>query len=240
MEDILRAIRRRMDWVDAGERAVVDSLRRLSEVEMRAPSALPLWSRATLVAHLCGNALALVNLVEWARTGVETPMYPSAEFRNDQIARDAALSRDELIDLMEIRTGLLLDALSALDTEEWLAMVRTNSGREVRASEIPLMRARELWIHLVDLRIGHDFAEVPADLFSELFEEVTLSIPRRSDGRTVVISPNDAPIVEVAGRDGQVVVEGTRIDIFTWMLGRTPRGSSLVLSDPTFVLSSWL
>src|SRR4051795_10985654 len=79
------------EWADS-ERAVAGLVERLTDDDLAAPSALPDWSRAQVVAHLARNADALVNLLAWARTGVETPMYPSREVRNAGIDETAALS----------------------------------------------------------------------------------------------------------------------------------------------------
>ena len=49
------------------------------------PTALPGWTRKHLVAHLAGNAEALLRLLHWAGTGERTPMYTSPEQRNADI-----------------------------------------------------------------------------------------------------------------------------------------------------------
>ena len=33
------------------------------------------WTRSHLIAHVAYNAIALCNLMHWANTGEETPMY---------------------------------------------------------------------------------------------------------------------------------------------------------------------
>ena len=54
---------------------------RLTDTQIDGPSALPGWNRATLLTHLARNADALGNLLTWARTGVETPMYADPSSR---------------------------------------------------------------------------------------------------------------------------------------------------------------
>ena len=51
----------------------------------------PGWSRRHVVAHVGYNARALTRLVEWAKTGIETPMYASADQsgRRDRLRRHA-------------------------------------------------------------------------------------------------------------------------------------------------------
>src|SRR5215211_3296162 len=69
----------------AATRRLLAGLAELSDADLRAPSLLPGWSRGHVVAHLCRNADAVTNLVAWAATGQERPMYTS------QAARDAAI-----------------------------------------------------------------------------------------------------------------------------------------------------
>ena len=68
--------RARQWWAD-GERAFGTALGRLVPEDFAGPSLLPGWTRAHVLAHVAGNADALVNLLTWARTGEETPMYAS-------------------------------------------------------------------------------------------------------------------------------------------------------------------
>jgi uncharacterized protein (TIGR03083 family) len=51
----------------------------LGDAEVRGPSLLPGWSRGHVLTHIARNADGLGNLLRWARTGAETPMYASAE-----------------------------------------------------------------------------------------------------------------------------------------------------------------
>ncbi|MGH9095430.1 MAG: maleylpyruvate isomerase N-terminal domain-containing protein, partial [Acidimicrobiales bacterium] len=52
---------------------------------LRTPSLLPGWTQAHVVTHLARNADGLVNLLAWARTGIQTPMYVSWQRRNEDI-----------------------------------------------------------------------------------------------------------------------------------------------------------
>ena len=84
------------EWWVGGERALGTALGRLVPHEYAEPSLLPGWTRAHVLGHLAGNADALTNLLTWARTGVETPMYASPEARDAEIDRRAALPPAEL------------------------------------------------------------------------------------------------------------------------------------------------
>ena len=67
-------------------------LAELSDDDLEAGSLLDGWTRKHLVAHVGYNAAALCRLMDWAATGVETPMYPSAEHRDREIKEGATLS----------------------------------------------------------------------------------------------------------------------------------------------------
>ncbi len=58
----------------------------LTDAQVREPSRLPGWTRGHVLTHLARNADGCCNLLAWARTGTETPMYPS------EAARDAAIA----------------------------------------------------------------------------------------------------------------------------------------------------
>src|SRR5258708_13796348 len=53
----------------------------LSDAQAREPSLLPGWSRGHVLTHIARNADGMVNLLHWARTGTQTPMYTSAQSR---------------------------------------------------------------------------------------------------------------------------------------------------------------
>ena len=68
-------------------------LAELTDDDLEVASLLDGWTRKHLVAHVGYNAAALCRLMDWAATGVETPMYPSAEHRDREIKEGATLSR---------------------------------------------------------------------------------------------------------------------------------------------------
>src|SRR3954466_11276826 len=53
----------------------------LGELDIRAPSSLPGWTRAHVLAHLARNAEALANLLRGVRTGTPAAAYASHEAR---------------------------------------------------------------------------------------------------------------------------------------------------------------
>jgi maleylpyruvate isomerase len=156
-------------WSDLGTRLFLDTV---STADLDGPSALPDWSRRRLVAHVAANADALGNLVHWAATGEETPMYASPEERAAGIERGAALPADELTGWLHASAERLEAATAALTDEQWTHQVTTAQGRHVPATEIPWLRAREVCVHAVDLDAGVGFADLPADFLEALAADV--------------------------------------------------------------------
>src|SRR5215469_5344155 len=76
--------------VDVASARVLATAARISDQQAREPSSLPGWSRGHVLTHLARNADGLRNLLIWARTGVETPQYLSAEARDTAIEAGSA------------------------------------------------------------------------------------------------------------------------------------------------------
>lgn len=177
-------------WMALGERLAAEAVARLDEDGFDGRTLLPGWTRRQLVAHLAGNAEALGNLVTWAATGVETPMYASADDRAAGIARGTTLSAAELVAWEQRSATALADGLAALTDEQWTHEVRTVQGRVLPATEIPWLRAREVLVHAVDLAAGINFHDLPADFLGALIADITA---KRGD-----VPPVDGPLPEVA------------------------------------------
>ena len=133
-------------------------------------SLLPDWTRRHVAAHLCLNAEALGNLVLWARTGREHPMYSSPDQREKDIETGAL--HPELRSWFDESAKALSDAMAELTTAQWQARVRTAQGREILATEIIWLRSREVLIHAVDLDAGITFADLPDDFLETLCAEI--------------------------------------------------------------------
>jgi maleylpyruvate isomerase len=160
------------DWMSTATALFLDALDSLPDEALAAASPLPGWTRAHVVAHVHGNALAVGRLASWAATGSESRMYESREARNAEIEQLAALPAAQLRSLTRASAADLDEALDELSPEQWEQPVVTATGRTVPASEIPWIRAREIAVHAVDLDAGAGFADLPADLLAAVAAEV--------------------------------------------------------------------
>jgi maleylpyruvate isomerase len=219
-------------WAD-GERAVATALDRLTDAELEEPSALPGWTRAHVVAHLARNADALVNLCTWARTGVETPMYPTPESRDADIETSAAAPAAALrADVADARARLA-EAASVLPEEAWSRPVRTRQGKTIPAREIPWMRVKEVWVHGVDLDAGIAFADIPTDASAALVDDVLATFAARDQTPDVTLRAID---LDRTWGSGGTLVEGPVAALVGWLT----RGRSDGLTGPVPAAPSWI
>jgi maleylpyruvate isomerase len=219
-------------WAD-GEKVVAGLVDRLSDDELAAPSALPDWTRAHVVAHLARNADALGNLLTWARTGVETPMYASPEARDRDIASTAALPPGELRSDFAAACRRFAEAVETLPAEAWTATVRTRQGRAIPGSEVPWMRAKEIWVHGVDLRAGQGFGDLPPEFAAALVDDVLGHFAGRGEPLEVTVAATD---VDRTWGSGDPTVRGPVAAIAAWLT----RGDASGLTGDVPPSRTWL
>lgn len=205
--------------------------RKLSELrddEFDEPSMLPGWTRRHLIAHVGFNARAVARLVEWARTGVETPMYSSDDQRDEEIAFGATLPTEALRNLCAHAAVHLNVEWRDLPEAAWSHEVLTAQGRVVPASETVWMRTREVWIHAVDLRNGGSVHDFPPELHDLLLADLVKVWRRKRspDDRDIVLEPTDRDETYriLDDSDDPLVVRGTAADLVGWGIGRASRG----------------
>jgi len=200
-------LNRRLGWLDDGTALLSGTVAELPDEALAGPSVLPGWTRAHVVGHLARNADALINLLTWARTGVETPMYPDQDSRERDIERTAGRPPAEL--RVDLQGGIirLAEAIRTMPAEAWQATVRTNRGRPVPGAEVPWMRVREVWVHAVDLAGRATFADVPADLAAALLTDAFFFAARHPEPPAVRVLATDAELELSLGRPEATPVE---------------------------------
>jgi maleylpyruvate isomerase len=158
--------------MDEGTALLLSAAAGLGETGYAGDSLLPGWTRKHLVAHVAANADAVGNLVRWAATGVETPMYASPQERAAGIAKGPTLSAKELDAWLRASAERLAASMDDLAEAAWQHEVVTAQGRTVPAAETPWMRAREVCVHAVDLDLGVTFADLPAGFNEALCADI--------------------------------------------------------------------
>lgn len=207
-------------------------LAELTDEQFDGPTLLDGWTRKHLVAHVSYNAEALCRLLDWAATGVETPMYESVEQRGRQITEGAALSAAALRNLFAHTAAGLDGKWRNLPEAAWDAQVRTVQGRLVPASETIWMRSREVWIHAVDLDNGGRFADFPDVVLEQILSDIVGHWRNKGLGGDLVLEVDGAGPVRLGdnGTGGQRAVRGPLAGVVRWAAGR---GAVGVSSDGT-------
>jgi maleylpyruvate isomerase len=195
-------------------------LAELADDDFDAPSMVAGWDRRHVIAHVGYNARALTRLVEWAATGIETPMYASPEQRGKEIEDGATLKPIALRHLVAHSTVHLNVEWRDLSESAWQAEVRTAQGRVVPVSETPWMRSREVWIHAVDLDNGGSFRDFPPEVVDRLLLEITGMWRQRGTEPDLTIAPTDRADQIALGNDPQPRLEGSAADLARWAAGR--------------------
>lgn len=192
--------------------ATVESL---SEDEMRAESLCEGWTRAHVVAHLIGLAGGLGNLVTWAVTGTETPMYSCPEDRDAAIEDLAQLSAAELKqELREATSGFQALAGQLRNTKLATEEVSVPSG-PLNAYAIPAVWIGEVLIHHNDLDTLWKLDEGDMDALEDTLDIVMAKVAKRDDwpGLTVITDEGE----NYTTGDGATTLKGGRDAIIGWI-----------------------
>lgn len=233
-----------LPWMGAGTAFIVRAVDALPDDALAAPSSLPGWSRAHVVGHVARNAEALTRLATWARTGVETPMYASAEQRAEDIETAAAATPETLRRELADTADELDAALAALDDDTWQAEVRSALGRPMPATELPWMRVREVWLHAVDLDAGARMDDLPPEVVDTLLDDVTEALSARQGCPAALLAPDDRDRTWPLGGDdgsddGTLEVRGEAAEVLGWLIGRNG-GEHVSAAGELPVLPRWL
>ena len=227
---------------------LLTALRPLDEADLAAPSALPGWSRLTIVCHLRYGAHALLRMTRDVLAGRETAYYPGGRVRHRAATLEPA-SGEGPIDVLDDweRTAAELD-------DEWSRVVDEDWGRRiveppdnqdlgpVPLARLALGRLTEVDVHGTDLAIGFpDWSPTLVEI--ALPTRLRWLVDRRSNHRPVDetvegdwlldAGPDRRWLVSVHGPDVAVrpaseaddpdaVIRGSGRDLLALLLGRPP------------------
>jgi maleylpyruvate isomerase len=217
----------------------------LSDAQARESSLLPGWTRGHVLSHIARNADGMVNLLNWARTGTEIPMYASAESRSADIEAGAGRPAADLTaDVRESAARFAAQA-AAMPDDAWMAQVRALRGPSFPALGVLDRRLSEVEIHHVDLAAGYAPSDWPADFVADALPRVADSFTGRDDAPCCLVWAEGAPHGYRIGPAGTasptVVVGGQPAALLAWLLGRGS-GAGLRVSgqaDRPPVLPAW-
>jgi maleylpyruvate isomerase len=208
------------------------------ERDLTDDSTLPGWSWGHLLTHLARNADALANLLTWARTGVETPMYRSKQQRDDDINAGAARPGGVLLSDVADSAHRLQAGAALLADADWDNTVVTAQGRTIPAAQVPWLRLREVAIHHVDL--GASFDDLPAGLAAALLDDVLTSLRTRPGWPALQMDVTDGGQGVCVGGGPHTHLSGTSAQFLGWLTGRTNGDQLIGAADVLPTLPAWL
>lgn len=218
----------------------------LTDGQAREASALPGWSRGHVLTHLARNADGLRNLLVWARTGVVTPQYPSAQARDEAITAGSGRTAGALLaDLRESAAAFEAEAAS-LPEPAWQVTVRGLHGRGHPAWRTLARRLSEVEIHHVDLAAGYRAADWPAWFVGERLASVAADFDGEEGGPAARL--RDAGTgreyqIGTAAAGGErpaIEISGPGWQLLAWLIGRDA-GAGLTAdpAGPLPALPAW-
>ncbi|MGZ0232518.1 maleylpyruvate isomerase family mycothiol-dependent enzyme [Streptomyces sp. CPS1] len=197
---------------DATDR-LLRAVARLDNASLAEPSRLPGWTRGHVLAHLARNADALANVLEGR------PMYASAAARDADIEDGAA--RPLGVQLADLRKSADRFRAAGDTPADWTRTVELRNGVTDAAARLPFRRWVEVELHHVDLGIGYELADAPA----EFLERETGFLAERFSGNpdvppTRITDGTHAWDTGRAADKPEVTVSGPAAELVGWLAGR--------------------
>ncbi len=216
--------------IDEATERLEQTAAKLTDDQARAPSRLPDWTRGHVLTHLARNADGLRNLLVWARTGVETPQYPSDQARNEGIEAGADRQAAALAaDLTESAARFAAEA-ELLSGADWIATVAGVRGNGHPAWYTLWRRLSEVEIHHVDLGLEYGPQDWPGQFAAQCLATVAGNFAARPQAPPAVLHSTDDDTQYRIGPPAEpaaVTVTGPARDLLAWLIGRSA-GDSLV------------
>lgn len=217
----------RLRLIAAAETRLRATVESFDESALRRPSLCSGWTRGHVLAHVALNAHSLVNLMQWARTGVETPQYPGWDERDADIERYSARTRDEHLAALAEGSAAFASAARAVPQERWTYEVRGIGGDPTPLERFLFGRLREIEIHHVDLDSSYGPRAWDESFVRAVLEEVPGRLGPRAR-HPFTIRARDLELELKVGRGTpQASVEGEGAALLAWLLGRSD-GTGLV------------
>jgi len=169
---------------------------------------LPGWTVGHVLTHVARNAESHVRILEGALAGEHLQQYEGGwDGRLAGIEAGASRPSHVVIDDVIATFAQLEDAWARMTPETWDGYGTSVGGTTMACREMPFLRRREVEIHHVDLGLGYEISDWPADYVAA---ELTIAT------------------AELAER---VVDSGARAGLLAWLVGRGEQPTGLQLES---------
>jgi maleylpyruvate isomerase len=222
-----------IERIDAATDRLLETVSKLSDEQLREPSLLPDWTKAHVLTHIARNADGFTNLLTWAQTGVETPMYASAEARAADIEAGASRSGEAIQADVSFTAKSMSDKARELPDEAWLAEVRSIRGPAEPAWSWLSRRLFEIEVHHADLGAGYRPADWPDWFVSEELYRVCARLAANPQTPAAVLTDagSGRQYLLRAGSESDPAITGPGYALLAWLIGRDSDGELSVDPD---------
>ncbi|NKM57736.1 maleylpyruvate isomerase [Rhizobium anhuiense] len=171
-----------------------------------------------IVCDMAYRARSLAQIIEWVRNGVLTPGEDPFLAEADSVELGLTLPAAALRHLFKHSEVHLSVEWRDLRRDEWDAVLRLPSQKEVFVRDTAWQRARSIWLNAFDLGNGGSFADFPPDLVDALLAHGAQQW-NHHEGFSLHASDRQMPVV--FGRStSDVIVRGKAADLARWVTGR--------------------
>ncbi|MCD9142262.1 maleylpyruvate isomerase family mycothiol-dependent enzyme [Streptomyces albireticuli] len=204
---------------------LLSAVGKLDNAAVAEASRLPGWTRGHVLAHLARNADALVNVL------AGRPMYAGAEVRDADIARGA--DRPLEVHLADLRDSAARFTDAAEAPGDPSRTVELRNGVTDTAARVPFRRLIEVGLHHVDLGIGYELTDLPAEFTARAIGYLAARYSGHRDVPAVTLTAEGGGQWRTGGTDGTPVsVTGTAPALLGWLSGRGAKGADLTTGAP--------
>lgn len=152
----------------------------LDDATASAPSRLPGWTVAHVVAHLARNADSFSDMLAAAGAGRSVPQYPGGRAQRDgDIERGAVLPARQLLADLKRANERLEAAFATSSAVVWAGSGISPAGEPLPCARIPWRRWREVEFHHADLGFAYGPESWPASFVSASLAEAAADLDRR-------------------------------------------------------------
>ena len=158
---------------------IIRTVGRLTDDDMRRPSLLPGWTVGHVLTHLARNAEGHTRRLEGALQGEELPRYPGGPSQRDaDIQAGAGRPAGAIVrDLQESQATL--EATMTRSQEAGWPNSQLMAGDRYPTTGCPTARLREAEMHHVDLGLGYEPGDWPADYVAWELRRLLDTVPGR-------------------------------------------------------------
>ena len=212
-----------LELLATANQRLIHTVDALDDATFATPSLLPDWTVGDVLAHIALNGEGLAGALDGVASGTGTPMYPSQEARDGDIAELGVAAPSDIRSRVLASTVLYAREVSDLPDDKWEVRIdRTPGNPALTARSSVLMRLREVEIHHADLGVGYAAADWPT-----AFSTVVLDSMRKRVWPTGfrVLARDLAQTWEYGDGDPTTTVNGESHDLAWWLTGRGDGGT---------------